>query len=66
MMQSTLRIADELANYYTFFKNTGLINTALNEYMKITAEDVRNAAKKYLVNENRVVLTYLPKPGNNK
>lgn len=65
MMQSTLRIADELANYYTFFKNTGLINTALNEYMKITAEDVRNAAKKYLVNENRVVLTYLPKPGNN-
>lgn len=66
MMQSTLRIADELANYYTFFKNTGLINTALNEYMKITAEDVRNAAKKYLLNENRVVLTYLPKPGNNK
>lgn len=64
MMQSTLRIADELANYYTFFKNTGLINTALGEFMKVTSGDIKNAAIKYLNNENRVVLTYLPK--NNK
>lgn len=66
MMQSTLRISDELAHYYTFFKNTGLINTSINEYMKITADDIKAAAQKYLVSDNRVVLKYLPKKQNKK
>ncbi len=57
---STLRVAEELANNYTYHRNTGLINTELNEYLSITKEDIRAAAKKYLNKNQRVVLYYLP------
>lgn len=62
-MQTIMGKADALASYWTFHKNTGLINTMVNEYLAITKEDIMNAAKKYLTNDNRVVLTYLPKNG---
>lgn len=63
-MQTVMGKADALANYWTFFKNTGKINTAIQDYLDLTKEEIQNIAKKYLVNENRVVLTYLP--NNNK
>jgi len=53
--------AENLANYYVYFKDANLINTEIDRYMKVTREDILNAAKKYLVKENRVVLYYLPK-----
>ncbi|MEJ7767941.1 MAG: pitrilysin family protein [Chitinophagaceae bacterium] len=58
---SSLRVAEELAAGYTYHRNTGLINTELSEYMSITSEDIRAAAKKYLNNNQRLVLYYLPK-----
>ena len=58
---SSLRVAEELASDYTYHRNTGLINTELSEYLSITKEDIRAAAKKYLNKNQRLVLYYLPK-----
>ena len=54
-------IAENLANYYVYYKDANLINTEIDRYMKVTREDIQKAAQKYLVNTNRVVLYYLPK-----
>ena len=56
-----LGVAENLANGYTFYnKNTGNINNQLAEIKAITREDIREAAKKYLDVNKRVVLYYLP------
>lgn len=54
-------VAESLAQYYMYYGDANLINTELKRYMKVTKEDIRNAAKKYLTTNNRVVLYYLPK-----
>ncbi|MCC7051285.1 MAG: insulinase family protein [Bacteroidia bacterium] len=53
--------AEALANYRVYFKDANLINTEIERYNKVTAEDLKRVANKYLVKENRVVLYYLPK-----
>ncbi|MFQ5448561.1 MAG: M16 family metallopeptidase, partial [Saprospiraceae bacterium] len=55
-------IAESLANYHTYYGDANLINTEIDRYLKVTREDIREAAKKYLSKDNRVVLYYLPKP----
>jgi predicted Zn-dependent peptidase len=55
-------IAENLANYHVYFKDANLINNEIERYMKVTPADLQRVAKKYLTPENRVVLTYLPKP----
>jgi len=54
-------IAESLANFYMYYGNANLINTSIEKYMKVTIEDMKTVAKKYLTKENRVVLYYLPK-----
>ena len=56
-----LGVAENLADGYTFYKNTNNINTELEEIRKITREDIQEVAKKYLNKNQRVVLYYLPK-----
>lgn len=48
-------IAENLANYLVYFGDINLINTEMERYMKVTREDIKNVANKYLTNENRVV-----------
>lgn len=53
-------VATNLSNNYMFFKNTNLINTQMEKYMKVTREDIQRMANVYLKKENRVVMYYLP------
>jgi zinc protease len=56
-----LGIAENLANGYTFYrKDTNHINEELAEIRTITREEIREAARKYLNTNQRLVLYYLP------
>jgi len=59
--QRTSGVVDNLATYYTFFKNTNLINTELEIYRSITKADLKRVASKYFNKNNRLVVYYLPK-----
>lgn len=59
-------IAEQLAIYHVNLGNTGLINTEIDHYMKVTREDLQRVARKYLTKTNRVVLHYLPKSAQDK
>lgn len=55
-------LAENLANYHVYYGDANLINTEIDRYMKVTKEDIKRVANKYLNDKNRVVLYYLPKP----
>ncbi|MBY5958857.1 insulinase family protein [Membranicola marinus] len=61
---SMVAIAESLANYYTYFGNTNLINTEIEKIKNVTKEDIRRVANDYFTPDNRVVLFYLPKQQN--
>ncbi|MBV4358063.1 M16 family metallopeptidase [Pinibacter aurantiacus] len=54
-------VAENLADGYTFHKNTNEVNEELKEVRSITREEIRDVAKKYLNKNQRLVLYYLPK-----
>ncbi len=54
-------VAENLADYHVYYGNTNLINEELSRYMDVTREDIQRAARKYLVDKNRVALYYVPK-----
>lgn len=56
---SVAGIAESLANYRMYFGDTNLINTEIDKYLAVTAEDIRAAARKYYTPENRVVLYFM-------
>jgi predicted Zn-dependent peptidase len=59
--QKVLGVVQTLATDYTYEKNPNLINTELDNYKKISKEDLKKAANKYFTKENRLVVYYLPK-----
>ena len=59
-------IAESLADYHVYYGDADLINTEIKRYLAVTREDIQNAAKKYLVKENRTTLHYLPKSAEKK
>jgi len=54
-------IAENLADDYVYFGDANRINTLLDNYMKVTREDIQRVAQKYLTQDARVILHYLPK-----
>jgi zinc protease len=54
-------IAESLANYEVYFGDANLINTELERFKKVSRQDILNVAKKYLNENNRVVLYYVQK-----
>lgn len=53
-------IASNLATYYMLYGNTDLINKEIDIYKSITREEMRDAAKKYLNSNQRLILDYIP------
>ncbi|MCO5945906.1 M16 family metallopeptidase [Mucilaginibacter flavidus] len=59
-----LGLAENLSNGYTFYhKDTGHVNKELTEIRTITREEIRDAARKYLNPNQRLILYYLPGKG---
>lgn len=53
-------IAENLATYYLLYGDINLINTEIEMYRSITREEIREAAKKYLNPNQRMILDYVP------
>jgi predicted Zn-dependent peptidase len=54
-------VAENLADNHVYYGTANRVNTQLTDYMKVTREDIKRVAKKYLTQDARVILHYLPK-----
>jgi predicted Zn-dependent peptidase len=54
-------IVENLADNFVYFGDANRINSLLNNYLKVTREDIQRVAMKYLTQDARVILHYLPK-----
>jgi predicted Zn-dependent peptidase len=54
-------IAENLANNHVYYGSASRTNTELENYLKVTREDILRVAQKYLTQDARVILHYLPK-----
>lgn len=54
-------ICENLANSHVYFGSADYVNTELEKYMSVTREDIMRVAKKYLTQDQRIILYYLPK-----
>lgn len=52
-------IAESLANYHTYFGDANLINTEIDRYLNVTAEDIQEAANKYYNASSRATIYFL-------
>ncbi len=59
-------IAENLATYYLLYNDVNLINTNIKNYLSITREDIRDAAKTYLNSNQRLLLDYIPSKEKNQ
>jgi len=57
---SVAGIAENLAQNYMYFGNASWTNRQMERYMTVTREDIQRVAKKYLTQDNRIILYYLP------
>ncbi|PQL90514.1 M16 family metallopeptidase [Apibacter adventoris] len=53
-------VAESLSDYYLFYHDTNLINSAIEIYRSITIDDVKRVANQYLNENQRVRLTVMP------
>lgn len=54
-------ICENLANSHVYFGDANYVNIELEKYLSVTREDILRVAKKYLTQDQRVILHYLPK-----
>jgi zinc protease len=57
---SSLFLANRIATYTVFYNDPNLINTAYEKFSAVTADQVKQAAQKYLMPEHRTVVITLP------
>ena len=53
-------IAENLADNHVYSGGAEKINTELANYLSVTREDIQRVAKKYLTQDARIILHYLP------
>ena len=58
---SVAGIAENLADNYVYYGSADRTNKMQEYYSKVTREDIQRVAKKYLTQDARVILNYLPK-----
>ena len=58
----TLYRAQALGENAAFYNDPNVINTGNDKLMSVTKEQIQKAARMYLVESNRTVLTTVPKP----
>jgi zinc protease len=59
-LQQVAEKADRLSMYATLFDDPGMINSILPRYLSTTAEQIQAVCRDVFVEDNRLVLTYLP------
>ncbi|PYS35661.1 MAG: insulinase family protein, partial [Acidobacteria bacterium] len=58
----TLYRAQALGENAVFYNDPNIINTGNDKLMSVTKEQIQKAARTYLIDSNRTVLTTVPKP----
>jgi zinc protease len=58
--QSTMYRAQRLAEFALYDSDPRLVDSELDQYLSVTAEDIRQAVARYIDVENRVVLDIVP------
>jgi predicted Zn-dependent peptidase len=58
--QTVLNKAEALHHYILFHDNVADINSDLDRYLAVTADDIQRVAKKYLTQDNRTAVTAMP------
>ena len=61
-LQSAGDRADQLSRFATYFGDPALVNAQVARYQAVTAEQVTDFARRMLGDDNRAILTYVPRP----
>ena len=60
-LQSAGDRADQLSRFATYFGDPALVNAQVARYQAVTAEQVTDFARRVLGDDNRAILTYVPR-----
>jgi len=60
--QSTMYRAQRLAEFALYDSDPHLVDSELDQYLAVSAEDIKNAVRRYMDVDNRVVLDIVPAP----
>jgi predicted Zn-dependent peptidase len=60
--QSTMYRAQRLAEFALYDSDPHLVDSELDQYLAVTADDIRNATARHINVDNRVVLDIIPAP----
>jgi zinc protease len=61
-LEGTLYRASELGKDAVFFNDPNVINTSNEKALGVTKDQIQKAARTYLTEANRTVITTVPKP----
>jgi predicted Zn-dependent peptidase len=65
-IQTTMSVSEQLQHYAHYHSSLDEIHTELDQYLAVTGADIQRVARTYLVPENSLTITVLPKGGANQ